>query len=124
MVNAAGDRAGRGKLGCLIWIVLFVFAGYVVAQFLPPWMRYERFHDAMRSESRFAVGAPDSMIRMRLIAQADSLGLPAAAKRITIRRHLGRPPTVLISAEYSEEVKLPIFGVKVLHFKPKAEEPL
>jgi len=123
-VTSSRDRAGRGALGCLASIVLLGLIGYIAVQFLPPWMHYEQFRDEMRSDARFAVTLPDSVIRIRLMAQADTLGLPPEAKRIVIRRRTGRLPTIRISAEYTERIKLPIFGIKLLHFKPHVEEPL
>src|ERR1019366_302682 len=87
-------------------------------------MHYEQCQDEMRSDARFGTTLTDSIIRIRLLAQVDTLGLPAEARRITIRRRNGRPPTITISTEYTERITLPIFGVKLLHFKPTAEEPL
>ena len=118
------DRAGRGGLGCLISIVLLVLVGYMGTRFIPPYMAYAQFRDAMRSDARFATTMADSTIHNHLIAQIDTLGLPPEARRIAIRRRLGHPSTITISARYSVNVKLPIFGVKVLHFKPSAEAPL
>jgi hypothetical protein len=98
--------------------------GYIGVRFLPPWMHYEQFRDEMRSDARFATTLTDSTIRLRLVAQADTLGLPPEARRIAIHRRGGRPPTITISAEYVEHINLPIFGMKLVHFKPTAEEPL
>ena len=124
MVSLLRDRSGKGGLGCIGTIVLVVLVIYFGSRLIPPWMHYQQFQDEMRSNARFGATLPDSIIRIRLIAQADTLGLPPEAKHITIRRRIGRPSTIIISAEYAEKVNLPIFGIKLLHFKPKAEEPL
>ena len=118
------DRAGRGGLGCLFSIILLVVLGYLGTRFIPPYMRYGQFRDAMQADARFATTMADSLIRSGLVADVDSLGLPPEAKRIRIRRTSGRPPKISISAEYTERVTLPIFGVKELHFKPSAEAPI
>ena len=118
------DRAGRGGFGCLVSIVLLVILGYLGTRFIPPYMRYGQFRDSMRADAGFATTMSDSAIRSGLVAQADSLHLPPEAHRIRIRRAGGHPPTITISAEYSESVDLPIFGIKVLHFKPSVEAPL
>jgi hypothetical protein len=118
------DRAGRGGAGCLISVVLLVLVGYMGIKLIPPYMRYQQFRDEMRTEARFATTMNDSTIRNVLVARADTLGLPPAAKRITIARRGGHPSTITISAEYTERVDLPIFGVKVLHYKPSAESTL
>lgn len=101
-------------------IALIIF---LAAKFLPPWMRYEQFHDQMRTEAQFGTTLADSVIQARLIASADTLGLPSDAKHITITRG-GDPPRIRISCAYSEHVALPILGVEVLHFHPSAEEAL
>jgi hypothetical protein len=111
-------------LGCLVSIVLLVLVGYLATRFVPPYMRYQQFRDEMRTEARFATTMTDSTIRYTLVARADTLGLPPQAKRIRIERRTGHPATVRISAEYTESVNLPIFGVKLLHYKPSAEATL
>jgi hypothetical protein len=118
------NRAGRSGLGCLASIVLLVLIGYLGTQFIPPYMRYEQFLDSMRSNARFATTMADSTMRNQLIAQADTLGLPVEAKHIVIRRQHGPPATISISSQYIEIVKLPVFGIKLLHYKPSAEAPL
>lgn len=118
------DQAGQGKFGCLGTIIVLAFIGFVGARVIPPWLRYEQFDAELRSNARFAVTLPDSMIRIRLASQVDSLGLPPAAKKISIQRHGSHPATITIRSEYDEVVTLPIFGVKKLHFKASAEEPL
>lgn len=118
------NRHGKGGLGCLGTIVVFGLIAWFGSRFINPYMHYEQFRDEMRSEARFGTSLPDSIILIRLRAQADTLGLPIEAKKISIRRRGGRPPTITISADYAEKITLPIFGIKLLHFKPKAEEPL
>ena len=60
----------------------------------------------------------------RAEARADSLRLPAAAKKkLTIQR-LPNPPRVEIRSTYTETVHIPWYGDKVLTFTPFAEAPL
>ena len=122
MVTSLRSRSGRGALGCLLTILLVGTVAYIAIQFLPPWMRYEQFQDEMRTNARFGTTLPDSVIMARLLARADTLGLPPAAHHITIRHLVGPPPRMIIRAQYVEEVNLPIFGVKTLTFRPSAEE--
>lgn len=124
MVNRLVDRRGKSNIGCLGTLALLVAGAYLAAQFLPPLMHYEQFLDSMRSNAQFATTLTDSSIRDRLMAQADSLGLPPEAKKVVVLRRKGDPPTITISTEYTERVYLPIFGVKLLHFAPKVEESL
>jgi hypothetical protein len=123
-VTRLQDRAGKSGIGCLGTIVLLVLVAYFGGRFFPPWLANQQFRDEMKTDARFGATLPDSMIRMRLVALADTLGIPPEGKKISIRRRPGRPPTITISTAYTVRVTLPIFGVKLLHFKPSAEEPL
>jgi hypothetical protein len=123
-VTRLRDRAGKSGIGCLGTIAIVVALGYFGARFLPPWMSYEQFRDEMKTEARFGTALPDSLIRIRLVAIADTLGLPPDAKKIVIKRRKGRPPTITISADYTMHVALPFGRLVPIRFKPSAEEPL
>jgi hypothetical protein len=118
------DRAGRSNLGCLGTILGLAFVGFLAIRIGPPWFRYEQYAAEMRFNARFASTLPDSQIRVRLSLQVDSLGLPDAARKVSIKRHGSHPQLITIRAEYDELVNIPIFGVKKVHFAPHAEEPL
>jgi hypothetical protein len=121
--SPAQSRRGSGTLGCLLWVVGAAVLIFLAVQFGKPWFRYQQFHDVMRSSARYAVTLPDSVIRTRLIAVADSLGLPKEARRVTIRRS-SAPAKIVISSGYTEKVNLPLIGPVMLKFAPRAEEAL
>jgi hypothetical protein len=123
-VNVTRDRSGKSGIGCLGTVVILVLIVYMGSKFAKPYMHYLQFRDEMKASARFGATLADSTIRMRLVAQADTLGLPPEAKKIVIRRHGGRPPTITISSAYTITINIPVFGLKVLHFNPSAEEPL
>lgn len=120
----ASDRKGRGGLGCLASLAVLGLLGYVATRVVPPWTHYEQYADQMRENARFGLTLPDSAIRARLIAQADSLELPEAARHISIVRRAGRHGTITIKADYIETISLPLIGVRHIHFIPTAVEPL
>lgn len=117
------SRKGSGSLGCLGSILILVVVLYFAVLFGEPWMRYRQFQDQMKTSARFAVSIPDSVIRVRLVALADSLGLPARAKRVKINRNPMRQ-RITITSSYEEILKLPILGERVWKFTPRAEERL
>lgn len=123
MVNPAGNRRGRGLLGCLFPIVLLVAFIWVGIQFGRPWFAYRQYQDEIRTVARLNETLTDSAMTVRIHARADSLDLPREAKRLSIRR-LPDPARLEIRAEYQQTVKLPIVGDKVITFKPNAVEPL
>ena len=125
MVNtpARPPRRGGSTVGCLAWVLLAAALIFLAVQFGKPWFRYQQFRDVMKNSARYAVTLPDSVIRARLIGSADSLGLPKEAKRVTIKRSAS-PGQIVISAEYTERVVLPLYGPILIRFKPRAEEAL
>ena len=110
-------RRGASRLGCLIGGLLIVTAVYFGVNIGEVYLRYFRLRDAMQQEARFADVRPDSAIRNRLRATADSLGLPEDAGRVTILRAQNQ---ITIYSSYAELVELPLF-VREFHFSPRAE---
>jgi hypothetical protein len=81
--------------------------------------RYYRYQDLMQQEAQFAHMRTDEAITGRLVAAADSLGLPDAARRVEVRR-TDATRRIFITADYSVRVEFPGF-VRTLHFMPRAE---
>lgn len=125
MVTSSPNQSRRGgsALGCLFSLVVVAAALFIAVQFGKPWFRYQQFHDVMKNQARYAVSLPDSVIRARLIASADSLGLPKEAKRLRIDRQRS-PASITISSDYVEKVMVPLYGPFTIRFKPRAEEAL
>jgi hypothetical protein len=109
-------RAGASRLGCLVGLLLVVTVCYFGFNIGEVYFRSYRFKDAMAQEARFADTRDDATIRSRLMAVADSLGLPDEAGRVRIQREASR---ITISSVYSEHVELPLF-VREFRFAPQA----
>ena len=122
MVIPRLDRRGSSTRGCLVSLLVFVAALYYGVNIGEPFYRYYQYRDAMRSAARFAPTLSDDVLVRRILAKAEELELPAAARRVNIRR-LDAPRRVIISAEYEERVELPFFN-HIFVFRPRAEEPL
>jgi hypothetical protein len=110
-------------LGCLFTLVVLGTAAYVALLFARPWFANQQFQDDFQVAARFASATSDSTIRARLVARADSLGLPKEAKRISIRRFTNEG-IVRIAARYDVTIQVPIVGERVMHFDLSVEEPL
>jgi len=78
--------------------------------------------DEFRSEARLAPGVSDPVIRRRITAKIDELGLNLDPKKVKIRR-AGSPARITITAEYADTLRLPLFR-RVIVFRPSADEPL
>lgn len=121
MVTRADRRRGGTSIGCLFGLLLLAATFYVGITLGRPWFRYQQFRDEMQSAARFGSTLSDSAILVRLRAVADTIGLPKAAKRLTIIR-LEQPTGVTISAKWDETVKIVLYGEKTFHFAPKVVE--
>jgi hypothetical protein len=100
-------------------VLLLAAALYFGVNVGEAYWRYLRFQDAMAQEVRFAQLRTDPVIARRLVSAADSLGLPAAAHQVVVRRD-ATARYISIGADYDEHVELPGF-VRTLHFAPRAE---
>jgi hypothetical protein len=115
------DRRGGSTLGCLVTVAIIAGAIYLAILAGRPFFRYKQFHAEMENSARWASGTADSVIKARLVGLADSLGLPKAAKKITITR---KNDVILIKGKYTETVKFPLIGEKSFEFTPIARDNL
>jgi hypothetical protein len=120
MVTPPPGRRGASSLGCLVTLALFAVAAYYGVHIGGVYFRFYQLQDDMQQQARFAGQLTDQAIRMRLLAQADSL--LGQTPKLTIERG-GRPYHITIQAHYTEAVELPLFK-HVFVLSPKVEEPL
>ncbi len=120
MVISWRDRRGASSLGCLVMLALFVAAVYYGVHVGGVYLRFYQLKDDMQQQARFAGQFTDEAIRLRLLAQADSL--LGQTPKLKIERG-GRPYRITIQGEYTETVDLPLFKHTFL-LRPKVEEPL
>src|SRR6185436_8910411 len=98
-------RRGATTFGCLLMGVLAVGAIYFGMKIGKVYWTNLDFQDTMKQNIRFAETLTDKQIRDRLVARADSLGLPEEAKDVTVER-TGRH--ISVSADYMVTVELPL----------------
>lgn len=110
------QRRGRSTLGCLFSLLIVAAVVYFGLNAGEVYFRFYQYQDAMKQEVRFAAHNSDAAILRRLREQADSLGLPEAAGRVTLQRD-GR--TIEIESEYYENIELPL-TVREIRFNPRA----
>jgi len=111
-------RGGRGKLGCLLVLLVLASVVYFGADVGEIYWRYYRFNDAVKLEAQYGTTRTDDEIKRRLIALADSLGLPDdASRRLQVHRSANR---LVIATEYTEHIDVPFYRRDV-RFTPNAE---
>ncbi len=124
MVNPAANRRGRGMFGCLAPLVLLALLLFLGVKFGRPWFADEQFQDEVRSTAKFASTLSDSAMRARIVATADSLNLPPAAKTNLRINRLINPSRVLVETHYEVKVVLPFIDPVTLKFTVHAEDGL
>ena len=112
------NRRGATTLGCLLTALLLAAAGYFGLKVAQVYWNFYQYEDTMKQHIRFAETLTDEQLRERVIAKADSLGLPEDAKEVSVEREVTRHIT--ISAEYVVMVELPLHN-RTFHFTPRAE---
>src|SRR4051794_29317520 len=110
-------RRGAASYGCLFTFLVIAVVGYFGAKIGEVYWHYFEYKNIMDEQARFASHYTDEQIRIRLVAMADSLGLPEDASMVTIER---KHHHIAISADYVEAVELPLH-VRRLSFKPRSE---
>lgn len=109
------SRAGKGALGSIFTVVLLGAIAYFGWNIGNSYWQFYQFQDRMRQEARFAAQRSDILIKKRLQTYADSLRLPEAARKVTVRRRAG---TISIWAEYYVNIEFPGY-VREVHFRPE-----
>ena len=113
------SRFGRTQLGCLVMTLLLSAAGYFAVSLGGVLFDYYRYVDRMKSEVRFAASRSDAVIKRRVAAYADSIGLPESARRVHVKRG---NKLITIWAEYYHNIEFPGF-VREIRFSPQATGP-
>ena len=116
-----GTRGGS-KRGCVLTLLVLVVAVYYGIGIGGHYVTYFRFLDEMRTQARLASTVDNATIQRRLLDRIEELGLPAEARRVSIRR-TARPREIRISTSYQVTFELP-FYVHVHTFNPEARAPL
>ena len=111
------NRRGATTLGCLLTALLFAAGGYFGLKVAQVYWNFYQYEDTMKQHIRFAETLTDQQLYDRVVAKADSLGLPEDAKEVSVERE-GRHIT--ISADYVVMVELPLHN-RTFHFTPRAE---
>ncbi len=124
MVAARRGEAGKARVGCLVVVLLMGGAVYLGRAVPKVYWRYYQMEDEVKSQASFAPGLSDDAIRQRLVAMADTLGIPLGPKQWYIKRGEGE---IVIRGEYEDSVVVRALSwrhVLHFHFVPQARTEL
>lgn len=116
------SRRGASNRGCLFSLLVVVVALYYGINIGEVYYRFYQMQEEMTSQARMAPGISDLVIRRRLQAKAEALGLPPEARDIRITRS-GQARQITIQSRYAESVDLPFFN-HTFTLTPRAEAQL
>ena len=116
------DNHGKVRLGCLFTLLLLALGMYYGIPAGSMYLRYWRLHQEMKTQARLAPSIDDVTILRRIRRKVEELGLPEAAKEVSIRRTL-RPREIVIKTSYEETLELP-FVRHTFTLTPEVKSPL
>jgi len=117
-------EAGKVRAGCVVTMLVLAIGAYVGIKYFEVQFRYYRIQDEVKTQVAFAPVLNDDVIRRRLVARSDTLGLPLGPKRWTIRRS-NDPRQITIAAQYEDSLVIRVPGwrrVWRFTFRPGATE--
>jgi hypothetical protein len=116
------NRNGKVRLGCLFTLLLLAVGMYYGVPVGSMYLRYWRLNQEMKTQARLAPSIDDATILRRIRRKVEDLGLPDAAKEVSIRRTL-RPREIVIKTSYEETLELP-FVRHTFALTPEVKSPL
>ena len=92
---------GTGRVGCAIWLVIFIAIVYILAKVVPVKMRTSQFYDAMQEQASFGSIKGNASIQNELFNKAHELNLPLRKEDIQVVRDA---VNVRVEANYTIEI--------------------
>ena len=99
-----------GLIRKLVKLAILLLIANALYQFVPPYMHYVQFKDAVRELALFSKDVPDAQLRDSLAALAEKYDVPIEPESIDISH---QPAHIAIDASY----------VQVIHFVPGYSYP-
>ncbi|MDX1450438.1 MAG: hypothetical protein R3246_15420 [Acidimicrobiia bacterium] len=106
------NRAGKTKVGCVIWLLLLAASAYAAKEFGGIYLRRLKLEDATQAQAAFAGQIADEAIRQQLLAEVVTMDLPPEARRIMLAR-TSQPRALRIVIRYTETADLLFTTVQV-----------
>ena len=113
---------GEIKIGCIVWLAIAAFAGYVIYKIVPVKVQTSAFQDFIMDESGFGSIKSVAQIEQEVLAKARELQIPVRKENLTIKR---TREYILIEAHY--EITVDFFNGTykyVWKFDPVAQRPI
>ena len=119
-----GTRRIRGaaNIGCIVWLVILGFVGYVLMKVVPVKIRSSEFYDAMQEQAAFGSIKDIKLIEYEILKKADELQIPVKKDNLKITKVR---ESIVVEAHY--EITIEFFGGAYKYlwkFDPVVTRPL
>ncbi|BBB32112.1 hypothetical protein TTHT_0526 [Thermotomaculum hydrothermale] len=116
------NKRGESKIGCLIYLVIFAYIGYLLIQVAPVFYNKEELRDQLDIAARSYYQLKDrpEVLYNMILKKARELQIPLRRQDIRIKIRRGE---VEISAEYEVEIDF-LFTKKIFVMRPSASMPI
>jgi hypothetical protein len=123
-MNRSRSRSVRGgaNVGCVVWLVILGFVGYVLWKVVPVKIASSEFYDVMQEQAAFGSIKDPKFIEFEILRKAQELQVPVTKDNLKITR--GRE-AITVEAHY--EITIDFFNGAykyVWKFDPVVVRPL
>ena len=82
------SRANRGSanVGCIVWLVILAFVGYVLYKVVPVKIASSEFYDVMQEQAAFGSIKDVKFIEFEILRKAEELKIPVKKDNLKITR--------------------------------------
>ena len=116
---------GGANFGCIVWLVIVVFVGYVLYKVVPVKVASSEFYDIMQEQAAFGSIKDLKFIEFEILRKAEELHLPVnkdnlkitrSHEAITVEAHYQIPINFFNGAyvyvwKFDQVVQRPLFAV-------------
>jgi hypothetical protein len=97
-------RQGEGKIGCILWALVFVIAALVAWKMIPVKINSSQLYDFMEDEAKFAAGNSNEQLKKRIVEKARELDLPVKDEDCSVEK---ANDTIKMRCVYQVPVEFP-----------------
>ena len=121
MRRSRGNR-GAANIGCIVWLVILVFVGYVLWKVVPVKIATSEFFDVMQEQASFGSIKDVKFIQFEILRRAEQLQIPVTKDNLKITKS-----REVITVEAHYEITIDFFNGAykyVWKFDPVVSRPL
>ena len=96
-MNRSRSVRGSANVGCIVWLVILGFVGYVLWKVVPVKIASSEFYDVMQEQAAFGSIKDPKFIEFEILRRAGELQIPVTKENLKITR--GRE-AITVEAHY------------------------